>query len=158
MLRVAPEPGVAPSGVFVASTSLRRFTGSSFSAKVGVVASGDVNAKLRLLAAPPLDQTHAIGFAFERGVLYALHTLAGDARLLAAAPYDPSAHAFWRLREASGTVLWETSPDGIAWAPLAALPASALGFSTDLVTPILDAVEYGPVAAPGAATFERLNR
>jgi hypothetical protein len=158
VLRLAPEPGVAPSGVFVAAATSRRFTGSSFSAKVGVVAPGEVNANLRVLAAPPLDQTHDLGLVFERGVLYAIHTVSGDMRVVASAPYDPVGQAFWRLREAGGTVTWETSPDGRAWAPLATLPTSALGFSTDVVTPMLDVVEYGPTAAPGTATFERLNR
>jgi hypothetical protein len=158
VLRLAPEPGVAPSGVFVAATVSRRFTGSSFSARVGVVAPGEVNAELRLLAAPPLDQTHDVGFKYESGALYAVQTVGGALRVVGSAAYAPAAHAFWRLREAGGTVTWETSPDGAAWAPLATLPTSALGFSTDVVTPMLDVVEYGPTAAPGTATFERLNR
>jgi hypothetical protein len=30
-------------------------------------------------------------------------------------PYDPAAHLYWRLREAGGTVFFETSPDGVGW-------------------------------------------
>lgn len=29
--------------------------------------------------------------------------------------YNAVTHAYWRLREASGTLYWDTSPDGITW-------------------------------------------
>lgn len=47
-------------------------------------------------------------------------------------PYDPVAHAWLRLRETGGTLLWEASPDSNHWTVLrsAATPAWAAG--TDL--------------------------
>lgn len=30
-------------------------------------------------------------------------------------PYDAKAHAFWRMRERTGVLFWETSADGITW-------------------------------------------
>ncbi|MFJ6566225.1 hypothetical protein ACIQNU_02305 [Streptomyces sp. NPDC091292] len=32
-----------------------------------------------------------------------------------AIPYDPVAHAWVRIRESGGSLLWETSPDGVTW-------------------------------------------
>jgi hypothetical protein len=37
-------------------------------------------------------------------------------------PYDAVEHAWWRLREQSGTVLAEVSRDGIAWNAFSSLP------------------------------------
>lgn len=30
-------------------------------------------------------------------------------------PYDPTNHAWFRIRESGGTVYWETSPNGVSW-------------------------------------------
>jgi hypothetical protein len=35
------------------------------------------------------------------------------------AAYEPTKHAWWRLREKSGSIYWETSPDGMRWTTLA---------------------------------------
>jgi hypothetical protein len=39
--------------------------------------------------------------------------------------YDPAAHAWLRLREASGALLWETSPDGGTWTVRRTAPSPA---------------------------------
>jgi hypothetical protein len=33
--------------------------------------------------------------------------------------FQATDHRFWRLRESDGTLFWETSPDGVVWAPQA---------------------------------------
>lgn len=35
--------------------------------------------------------------------------------------YDPTQHAWWRLRETSGSIAFEASPDGFAWTTLATI-------------------------------------
>lgn len=39
----------------------------------------------------------------------------GDLQVLGSVPYDASEHRWWRLREAQGTLYYETAPDGAAW-------------------------------------------
>ncbi|WAZ20170.1 hypothetical protein STRCI_001269 [Streptomyces cinnabarinus] len=46
--------------------------------------------------------------------------------------YDPVAHAWLRLREASGLLLWETSPDGGTWTARRTAPAAAWTADTNL--------------------------
>ncbi|MFG2631389.1 hypothetical protein [Streptomyces sp. NPDC048473] len=40
-------------------------------------------------------------------------------------PYDPIAHAWLRIRELSGFLLWETSPDGFEWTVVRSLATPA---------------------------------
>lgn len=40
------------------------------------------------------------------------------------APYDPVAHAWLRIRETGGQLLWDTSPDGTAWTNFRTLTVS----------------------------------
>lgn len=43
--------------------------------------------------------------------------------------YSPSAHAWWRIRHSSGTVFWDTAPDGINWTNQKSVAAPAwLGY------------------------------
>ncbi|MGA5424524.1 hypothetical protein [Streptomyces lavendulocolor] len=46
--------------------------------------------------------------------------------------YDPDAHAWLRLREAGGTLLWETAPDGVTWTVRRSAPAPAWTSHADL--------------------------
>ncbi len=45
-----------------------------------------------------------------------------DAGERAMVPYDRTLHQHWRIREAGGLMIWETSPDAIAWTSLHAEP------------------------------------
>lgn len=46
--------------------------------------------------------------------------------------YDPTQHAWWRVRESAGSFVFEASPDGYAWTTLATMPytwsAAAVSF------------------------------
>lgn len=52
-------------------------------------------------------------------------------------PYDPVADRWWRVREAQGTLHYDTSPDGATWSPLGMRPATIatefldVGFAAD---------------------------
>ncbi len=65
--------------------------------------------------------------------------------------YDPIAHRWWRIAEAAGEALFQTSPDGQMWTTLGAAPS---GF--DLSGIVIDFAVVGN-ASPAAATFDRLN-
>jgi hypothetical protein len=47
-------------------------------------------------------------------------------------PYDPVAHAWLRLRETGGTLLWEASPDSSNWTVLRTTPTPAWAADTSL--------------------------
>lgn len=47
-------------------------------------------------------------------------------------PYDPIAHAWLRLREIGGTLLWESSPDSANWTALRTAPTPAWAADTNL--------------------------
>lgn len=52
--------------------------------------------------------------------------------------YDPTQHAWWRLRETSGSIAFETSPDGYAWTTQATI---AYTWSPRAVTAAVTTVE-----------------
>jgi hypothetical protein len=58
------------------------------------------------------------------------YAYAGERYRLAKLVHDPEAHRFWQVREAEGTLYWETSPDALTWEIQAS--TSSLPF-TDLV-------------------------
>jgi len=68
--------------------------------------------------------------------------------------YDPSVHRWWRVREASGTLHFETSPDAVEWNTLlqAASPAALEAVTVMLAAQIRD--PYGQVAR---VEFDNLN-
>jgi hypothetical protein len=73
--------------------------------------------------------------------------------------YDPVAHRWWRIREVSGTVSFEVSPDGRTWTTYktATTPAWA---TTEPVEVIILTGVYGTAASMGAqdyAEFDNIN-
>jgi len=67
-------------------------------------------------------------------------------------PYVPATHRHWRIREASGTMYWETSPNGSAWTELW---HEALPFAVEHVRGRLAA--GGLLAAASEARFDEVN-
>src|SRR5262249_50071228 len=51
----------------------------------------------------------------EKGQLVAGLSVAGAQQTIGSSLYDPTAHAWWRVRESGGTLFWETAPDGKTW-------------------------------------------
>jgi len=88
------------------------------------------------------------------GQLGCVQIVVGTTKILAACPYDPVAHRWWRLREGQGTTWWEVSPDGERWTAL---------FSKDNPTNLVSCVlMFGagttqPVVNPGFAIFDSFN-
>jgi hypothetical protein len=69
-------------------------------------------------------------------------------------PYDPVAHRFWRMREEGGTLRWETSADGMAWATLA---SSSSVFDLSRVRVQFAAATEGGNPDPGEARIDNLT-
>jgi hypothetical protein len=73
---------------------------------------------LERVDAPVFPLRGGVALRFSRGRIQALR-LDGDAELVGASgDYDAEADRFVRIREAAGTIHWETSPDRVAWTEL----------------------------------------
>lgn len=69
-------------------------------------------------------------------------------------PYDPVAHAWLRIREAAGTLFFDTSPDGITWANRHTDTSPAWVSDTDIEMQLLAHRDAG---TPDFAEFDNFN-
>lgn len=81
-------------------------------------------------------------------------TVNGVVSTLASVNYDPVNHEFLRIREAGGTVYYETSEDGSAWDAQTSTPAV---FSVSSSYIQIYAGYWGTETAPGVALWDNLN-
>ncbi|HYW13435.1 MAG TPA: vanadium-dependent haloperoxidase [Longimicrobium sp.] len=88
------------------------------------------------------------------GLLRCEQQVGGAYTVFVALPYDPRVHRWLRIRELNGTIHWETSPDGCAWATHYSNPAP---FPVTAVSPGVLTGTYSAVPAPGVAIFDNLN-
>ena len=69
--------------------------------------------------------------------------------------FDPTLHRWWRIREASGIIYWETSPNSLSWTvqrqKTPGIP-SITALSVSLV-----AGYYGTEPSPGTAIYDNFN-
>jgi len=111
----------------------------------------EVRAYLRIW----LDSENYLDLLQEDGVVSARTKIAGVWTTLASDTWSLTTHHFWRIREAAGTVYWETSPDGAAWTGQAEAPAPfdvsaiQIGLGGQALT--------APTADPGHIRFDRYN-
>lgn len=68
--------------------------------------------------------------------------------------YSATAHRWWRFRESSGTVYFETSPDGVTWTT-----RKSTGDTVPLsnIQVIIEAGTYESVTNPGKCQFDNFN-
>ncbi|MFF0512428.1 hypothetical protein [Streptomyces sp. NPDC004250] len=69
-------------------------------------------------------------------------------------PYDPVAHAWFRIREDAGTLYWETAPDGTTWTTRRTLATPAWGADADLA---LQLISHRDAGDPNYAEFDNVN-
>jgi hypothetical protein len=101
-----------------------------------------------------LSEGNELSIGLVDGLLRCEQQVNGAYLVFLTAPYDPQVHRWLRLRERSGRVYWETSPDGCAWTTLYDNPAP---FAVTAVSPGIFTGTYEPVPAPGLAIFDNLN-
>lgn len=88
------------------------------------------------------------------GALNAQVINAGATTTTAMGTYEPYSHAWWRLREASGNVLFDTSPDGFTWTTRATI---AHTWAVTAVSVVFISGYYGTEAAGLAAYVDHVN-
>ena len=70
--------------------------------------------------------------------------------------YDPENHVWLRIREAGGTIYWDTSPDALNWTNRRSKASGLSGL--DSVTINLFAGYWGTEPSPGTVLFDNFNR
>jgi hypothetical protein len=90
----------------------------------------------------------------ENGQLTARISVGGTDQNLASAAYDPTQHAWWRIRESGGTLFWDTSPDGKTWTVLC---SDSTPFAIDVLDVVLAAGTWQSQANPGTSNFDNVN-
>lgn len=81
------------------------------------------------------------------------HQTGGTDTDLVSATYSSSTHAWIRIREASGVIYWDTSPDGLSWTNFTSLAAP---WSPASVYIKFQAIANN-VASPGVTIWDSLN-
>ncbi|WP_162463598.1 MULTISPECIES: hypothetical protein [unclassified Mycolicibacterium] len=69
--------------------------------------------------------------------------------------FSPTAHAWWRIRKAGGTIYWDTSPDGTTWTNRRSKTRTVSGIE-DLYFGIRSGY-YGTEASAGNTIVDNLN-
>jgi hypothetical protein len=69
-------------------------------------------------------------------------------------PFDPVARPFWQVREADGTVYFDSSSDGIAYTAIGSVPTPT--FLTSDATLVVGAGTEAAVTSAGSAAFDDL--
>jgi endoglucanase len=139
----------------ISSVSRYGLAGSALTAQiVGTPVVGDGTTETLLIM---LDAAGSrVQITAGNGLLYLVRYLNGAQVDAPTVPYDPTAMAWWRLRESAGTIYWETAPDGLAWTVQRSVAGWA-GFDTSAATVTLASGYYGTNTSPGSATFDNVN-
>ncbi|HEX6369157.1 MAG TPA: vanadium-dependent haloperoxidase [Longimicrobium sp.] len=135
----------------VQSATTYDLAGSEFRVEL-VRAPSSVNGAVARLHASPVSGD---GLRIEVSGGYLSCDFVGSASIttLAKIPYDPVRHRWLRLREASGTVFWDVSPNGVDWSVVASRPSPSVLAMAALLT----AGTYVAIASPGLAVFDNFN-
>ncbi|HEX9989981.1 MAG TPA: spherulation-specific family 4 protein [Chloroflexia bacterium] len=163
-LTLSPQPNTGNSRAALRSASTHRLRSSAISVRVPQVVSsgGNVNTAFTLMYETPAADPSRLEWFFERNNLiarYTVNTAGGTSTTpVAVLPYSSTDHAWWRIREAGGTVYWETSPNGTTWVQRGSVPVGQL-FSLEALKIEFTATEFGSTgtATPGQARYDDLN-
>jgi hypothetical protein len=121
-------------------------TGAQVATTVDQVGGKDTVLEVRILSGARAQ------IVVENGMIAAAVFGVPGASTRAQIAYQPAVHRHWRIRESSGQLYWETSPDGASWT---ALWSEALPFEVAHVRARLTA--GGLVAAATEARFADVN-
>jgi hypothetical protein len=117
---VVVEMAEGTAGCGYASSTAYDVTGQGVWTRVLEVVQGGFTA-LTLDTGASAQDSLIIGVA--TGMLVVGAYVGGTMQVELRGAYDPAAHAYWRLREAGGMVVYETAPDGQDWTSQLTRPA-----------------------------------
>lgn len=61
------------------------------------------------------DSSNWFRFVYEAGTLYLQRRIAASTTTVTSFAFNSTTHAWWRIRESAGDILWDTSTDGVTW-------------------------------------------
>ncbi len=144
--------GATTAAEYVRSAVGYTLIGSSLSVEVtppGGNADGAVWAWVEFY----LDAANNVMIGWQEGTLYCRERIGGvnDETTLA---FDNTAMKFWRIREAAGTIYWETSPNGVDWTTRR---SKAAGRTWNLGAIALNGWRTGSAPTPLYAAYDNVN-
>jgi len=112
---VLAMPGASTAATHADQSTDRTYdlTGSAFSIKVLEVPSAATTAFAGIRIG--IDDDNWFRWLYQSGNLMAQRNSGTAQATLATLTLDLAVHRYWRIREAAGTVYWDTSVDGQAW-------------------------------------------
>lgn len=147
-------PASAASGDYGALRSHHAYNlvGSHVFAHIDSVPNPATNADMSLLVDTGITDNW-LRWVYEAGTIYAQYNEGAGIQTLGTVPFS-DATRFWRLREASGTVYFDTSPDGVNWTP-------RFNYSTALtltrVTLVIEVYVWQNETNPGGGSIASIN-
>lgn len=79
----------------------------------------------------------------------------GSTTTLGTTPYVPAQHRWLRIRDDAGTLVWESSPDGMSWNVEGQQTPNPIAMDVMRIELVCDATDTTP--APGQAIFDNVN-
>jgi hypothetical protein len=128
-------------------------TGSALLVQVPQTASTTANGQTYIELDAPAN--NSLSIVEENGSLYFRVTNAGTYQNIGSVLYDPTQHAWWRIRESGGVLFWDTAPDGKAWTVQQQL--TPLPFAINVLDVQLASGTYLAQPSPGATHYDNLN-
>jgi PKD repeat protein len=105
-----------------------------------------------------LDSSYKIEFTWINNNLIVQRASGGASTQVLSAAYNATNHRWWRIREASGTIYFDTSANGSTWTNFTSVLSSAVtGFTPGAVKVAIGAGFYGAGPTPGTAQFDNVN-
>lgn len=154
--RLASALHVAPPAPATNQVANCTADGYAFDRGTFVEISSVITAPSGYVQLAAFDPTHAIEMIYyvDSGKLEVADETGVRANL-GAAPYDPIAMRWWRLRRASGGMAAEYSPNGRSWIQLGFKPATSTMFTAGRV--VFGAGYYATESSPGTTVIEGWN-
>lgn len=137
----------------VATLSKYDLGGSAVS--VQVVTNPGVSGTREFFFQMNLDATNKVQMYDSGGSFVGRVQLAGVNTTAVLPAYNATSHAWWRIRESSGTVFFEAAPDGVTWSVLGQVTNP--GLSLGAMTLSMSAGYYGTETSPPSAVIDNLN-
>ncbi|MFS8066493.1 MAG: hypothetical protein ACMG6S_08990 [Byssovorax sp.] len=151
-LVVTLVPNAEGSASYV-SASAFDLTSSSLLIEVPSAVSSANGSKTRIALVGPGDQ--GVEISELQGQLHFSYRVLNGWQLLGTVLYAPVQHRWWRLRESSNTLYWDTSPDGKAWLNQAQL--SPVPFPIEALDLYVGSDGWAAQPSPGVSSFDNLN-
>lgn len=146
------SPTVSGSTNTFGTTLLYDATSSAIYAEVGPTPNGAGGTKVAFKVL--LDANNSVALRLESNVFKFTLQTAGSTVTTTLPTYDPNAHGWWRLREASGTWFADTSADGYNWTTLT---SSVYSWSAVAVQFVFQVGASVTEVAGNVATIQHVN-